>query len=184
MVYEINHIWTVETKWKWRNDRRSERNLCNCVKKPEKNSGLHWPFWGYTWNLPGDSLNCTKELCLVGEFNNWELLSKAVFEQRTSNESGLFAFLGSGFTKILGQIVSIRVKTLSNTNLLALTLLALRVISIKFLLVISMLCKTEWSWELLIWSHKKHLLDILSTSPHRFYRKWAGVTNENSNFNS
>ena len=23
-------------KWKWRNDRRSERNLCNCVKKPEK----------------------------------------------------------------------------------------------------------------------------------------------------
>ena len=27
-------------KWKWRNDRRSERSLCNCVKKPEKNSGL------------------------------------------------------------------------------------------------------------------------------------------------
>ena len=27
-------------KWKWRNDRRSERNLCNCVKKTEKNSGL------------------------------------------------------------------------------------------------------------------------------------------------
>ena len=25
-------------QWKWRNDRRSERNLCNCVKKPEKNS--------------------------------------------------------------------------------------------------------------------------------------------------
>ena len=22
--------------WKWRNDRRSERNLCNCVKKSEK----------------------------------------------------------------------------------------------------------------------------------------------------
>ena len=34
--------------WKWRNDRRSEHNLCNCVKKPEKNSGLQrglnpWP---------------------------------------------------------------------------------------------------------------------------------------------
>ena len=27
-------------KWKWRNDRRSERNLRNCVKKPEKNPGL------------------------------------------------------------------------------------------------------------------------------------------------
>ena len=52
MIYEINHIWTAEMKWKWRNDRRSERNLCNCVKKPEKNSGLQrglnpWPrdYW-------------------------------------------------------------------------------------------------------------------------------------------
>ena len=25
---------------KMKNDRRSERNLCNCVKKPEKISGL------------------------------------------------------------------------------------------------------------------------------------------------
>ena len=36
MIYEINHIWTAEMKWKWRNDHRSESNLCNCVKKPEK----------------------------------------------------------------------------------------------------------------------------------------------------
>ena len=36
MIYKIYHIWTAEIKWKWRNDRRSERNLCNCVKKPEK----------------------------------------------------------------------------------------------------------------------------------------------------
>ena len=36
MIYEINHIWTAEMKWKWRNDLRSERNLCNCVKKHEK----------------------------------------------------------------------------------------------------------------------------------------------------
>ena len=48
MIYEINHIWTAEMKWKWRNDRHSERNLCNSVKKPEKNSGLQrglnpWP---------------------------------------------------------------------------------------------------------------------------------------------
>ena len=48
MIYEINHVWTAEMKWKWRNDCRSERNLCNCVKKPEKNSGLQrglnpWP---------------------------------------------------------------------------------------------------------------------------------------------
>ena len=63
-----------------------------------------------------------------------------------------------------------------------LTLEALRMISIKFLLVISMLCKTEWSWELRTWSHKMYLLDILSTSPHYFCRKWIGATNENSNF--
>ena len=36
VIYEINHIWTAEIIWKWRNDRRSEPNLCNCVKKPEK----------------------------------------------------------------------------------------------------------------------------------------------------
>ena len=36
MIYEIDHIWTAEMKWKWRNDRRSKRNLCNCVKKPKK----------------------------------------------------------------------------------------------------------------------------------------------------
>ena len=33
---KINHIWTAEMKCRWRNDHRSERNLCNCVKKPEK----------------------------------------------------------------------------------------------------------------------------------------------------
>ena len=27
MICEINHIWTAEMKWKWKNDRRSERNL-------------------------------------------------------------------------------------------------------------------------------------------------------------
>ena len=36
MIYEINHIWTAEMKRKWRNARRSERNLCIWVKKPEK----------------------------------------------------------------------------------------------------------------------------------------------------
>ena len=45
MIYEINHTWTAEMKWKWRNDCRSECNLCNCVKKREKkNSGLQWGF--------------------------------------------------------------------------------------------------------------------------------------------
>ena len=48
MIYEINHIWTAVMKWRWRNDRHSELNLCNCMKNPEKNSGLQrglnpWP---------------------------------------------------------------------------------------------------------------------------------------------
>ena len=32
MIYEINQTWTEEMKWKC----RSEHNLYNCVKKPEK----------------------------------------------------------------------------------------------------------------------------------------------------
>jgi len=44
-------------------------------------------------------------------------LSKDVFERRTSTGSGLFAFLSSGLAHILRQIVSIRVRKLSNSNL-------------------------------------------------------------------
>ena len=58
----------------------------------------------------------------------------------------------------------------------------IRVVSIKSLLVISMLCKTVSSWELRTWSHKMNLLDILSTPPHYFRRKWIEATKENSNF--
>ena len=33
----VLHLYiSLTTLWKWRNDRRSERNLCICVKKPEK----------------------------------------------------------------------------------------------------------------------------------------------------
>ena len=44
-------------------------------------------------------------------------LSRDVFERRTSTGSGLFSFLDSGFAHLLGQLVSIIVKTLRNTNL-------------------------------------------------------------------
>ena len=49
----------------------------------------------------------------------WELgnLSNNVFERFTSTRNGLFTLFGSDFEQILGQIVSLRVKTLSNTNL-------------------------------------------------------------------
>ena len=42
IIFFVNDIWNKscmncgnEMKWKWRNDRRSEHNLCNCVKKLE-----------------------------------------------------------------------------------------------------------------------------------------------------
>ena len=63
-----------------------------------------------------------------------------------------------------------------------LNLKALKVISIKFLLVIAILCKTEWSWDLRTWSHKMYLRDILSTSPLYFYSKRIGAIKENFNF--
>ena len=40
----------------------------------------------------------------------------------------------------------------------------------------------EYEKGLLRTSHKINLLDILSTSPHYFCKKWIGATNENSNF--
>ena len=46
-------------------------------------------------------------------------LSNDFFERHTSNGCGLFGLLGRDFDQIIGQIVSIRVKTLSNKNLVA-----------------------------------------------------------------
>ena len=46
-------------------------------------------------------------------------LNKDVFERRMSTGSWLFELFGSDFEQILGQIVSLTVKTLSNTNLVA-----------------------------------------------------------------
>ena len=46
-------------------------------------------------------------------------LSSDVFERRTSTGSGRFALLSRDFKQIFGQIVSIRIKTLGNTNMVA-----------------------------------------------------------------
>ena len=43
--------------------------------------------------------------------------SKVVFERSTSIGRRLSTFLGSGFAQIFGEIVSLRVTTLRNTNL-------------------------------------------------------------------
>ena len=54
------------------------------------------------------------------ELSVWRVsLSKDVFERRTSTGSALFSFLDNGFAYLFGQIVSIIVKTLRNTNLVA-----------------------------------------------------------------
>ena len=52
----------------------------------------------------------------------------------------------------------------------------------KFPLLISILCKTEWSWELSTWSGKMREIDISTNSPHYFYWKSIGTVNENLNF--
>ena len=46
-------------------------------------------------------------------------LCNDVFEPRTSTGSGVFSLLSRGFEPIFRQIVSIRIKTLSKTNLVA-----------------------------------------------------------------
>jgi len=46
-------------------------------------------------------------------------LSKGDFERRTSTGSVLFTFLNGGFAQIFSQIVSIRVKKVSNTNFIS-----------------------------------------------------------------
>ena len=46
-------------------------------------------------------------------------LRSDIFEQHTSTESGLFAPLSCDFEQTFRQVVSIRVKTLSHTNLVA-----------------------------------------------------------------
>ena len=55
----------------------------------------------------------------VGEKKIIGRLSSDVFEQGTSTGSGLFAHLSCEFEQTFRQIVSIRVKTLSHTNLVA-----------------------------------------------------------------
>ena len=50
---------------------------------------------------------------------SYSLGSKDVFERRMSTGSGSFSFMGSGLAQIFGQIVSMRIKTLNNTYLVA-----------------------------------------------------------------
>ena len=79
-IHEINHIWTTEIKWKWRNDRRGERNLCNCVKKAEKIQDFNgvWthdlaiPVWCSTnWAMTPLTLGAGQDTRYAGD--TWDL---------------------------------------------------------------------------------------------------------------
>ena len=41
-MMNLNSGKRQSTSWRWRNDLRSERNLCNCVRKPEKKKFRTW----------------------------------------------------------------------------------------------------------------------------------------------
>ena len=60
--------------------------------------------------------------------------------------------------------------------------ICLRVISIKFLLSISKLNKTMWSWKLTAWSQKMNLIDTSTNFLHYSYYKRIRTTNKNLNF--
>ena len=62
-----------------------------------------------------------KMACYIQRFWNTLIgrVSKTTFERRRSTQSGIFAFLGVKFAKCFEQIVSIRVKKLVYTNLIA-----------------------------------------------------------------
>ena len=128
--------------------------------------------------------------CHTHYYRNWDL---PYLVRKRIREWRFFRFVGiqllstklllSSYSSRISKVRSKLSKLLHETFVMSLVWQALTVISIKSFLAISMLCKTERSWELRTWSHKMNLLnDFLSTSPHYFCRKWIGATNENSNF--
>ena len=49
----------------------------------------------------------------------WQAAVRELKQRRTSTGNGLFALLSRDFEQIFGQIVSVRIKTLGNTNIVA-----------------------------------------------------------------
>ena len=115
-----------------------KQNYCSCVISnfnftSHRTAQLGW-LWGWVrkrsicqshaqrslYPLPKPVEKVTRSKKTTSSFSCLRILvslSKDVFERRTSTGRGLFAFLSSGLAHILRQIVSIRVRTLSNSNL-------------------------------------------------------------------
>ena len=53
IIYEINHVWTAEMKWKWRNDRRKEASKQFIAQLVEHRTGNR----GVTGSNPVEVLN-------------------------------------------------------------------------------------------------------------------------------
>ena len=75
--------------------------------------------WGYFGVLVDESVDWYELEFFNQMRSSLGRLSKDVFERRTSTGSGLFVPFGRDLEQILGQIVSIRAKTLSHTYLVA-----------------------------------------------------------------
>ena len=68
--------------------------------------------------MEGEGDQCLEQAMHIS-FGLLGSLSNDVFERRTSNRSGLFAIVGRDVDQIYGQIISMREKTLTDTNLVA-----------------------------------------------------------------
>ena len=78
--------------------------------------------WQYRWQQAStvEGFRSIYSFCLFQVVNTLVgSKSNDLFERRASTRSSLFEFYGRDFEQILGQIVSVRVKTLSNINLVA-----------------------------------------------------------------
>ena len=127
-----NLVVTLKRYW-------CKQNYCSCVISNfsfthHRTAQLGW-LWGWVrkrsishqshaqrslYPLPKPVEKVTRSKKTTSSFSCLRILvslSKDVFERRTSTGRGLFAFLSSSLVHILRQIVSINVRTLSNSNL-------------------------------------------------------------------
>ena len=76
-------------------------------------------FWDLYWGHAGQLLVIVPEV--FAKVATWTKVgfSSDVFERRTSTGSEVFALFSRDFEQILGHTVSLRIKTLSNTNSIA-----------------------------------------------------------------
>ena len=88
--------------------------VCNHVTRPP----CLWPIQRFFFSKTLHENTVQRREMLFFQTTDMNL-SKGVFERRVLTRSGLFACLGNGFGQIYWKIVSIRVRTLSNTHFIS-----------------------------------------------------------------